>query len=95
MLKYATVVCGVLVGSAAFGADGPVTINGCTSSGVENCVFITSPQGTYALFVAPPRPEPGRGISVKGTISNDPNICMSGPGIKVESWSYSEQPCAK
>jgi len=62
---------------------------------VENCVFITSPQGTYALFVTPPRPEPGRGISVKGTISNDPNICMSGPGIKVESWSYSEQPCPK
>ena len=95
MLKTVFVAGGLLAASAAFGADGPVTIGGCTSSGVEGCLFITSPQGKYALFVKPPRPDPGRGISVTGTISNDPNICMAGPGIKVETWSYNEQQCPK
>jgi hypothetical protein len=93
MLKNAIIVCALLLASTAFGADGPVTIKGCTSSGVEGCLFITSPQGNYPLFVKPPRPDPGRGISVTGTISNDPNICMAGPGIKVSTWSYSDQQC--
>jgi hypothetical protein len=93
MLKTAIIGCGVALASSAFAADGPVTINGCTSSEVEGCIFVTSPQGKYALFVKPPRPDPGRGISVTGTISNDPNICMAGPGLKVTSWSYSDQQC--
>jgi hypothetical protein len=95
MLKNAMLIFALLTASTAFAADGPVTINGCTSTGVENCLFIDSPQGKYALFVKPPRPDPGRGISVTGAISNDPNICMAGPGIKVETWSYSEQQCPK
>jgi hypothetical protein len=93
MLKKALIACALLSTPAAFAADGPITIEGCTSSEVEGCLFITSPQGKYALFVKPPRPDPGRGISVTGTISNDPNICMAGPGIKVETWSYSAQQC--
>jgi hypothetical protein len=95
MLKTAILTFALLTASAAFAADGPVTINGCTSTGVENCLFIDTPQGKNALFVKPPRPDPGRGISVTGAISNDPNICMAGPGIKVETWSYSEQQCPK
>jgi hypothetical protein len=95
MLRNLMAACGLLLASAAFGADGPVTIGGCTSSGVEGCLFITSPQGKYALFVKAPHPDPGRGISVTGTISNDPNICMTGPGIKVETWTYSDQQCPK
>jgi hypothetical protein len=95
MLKRAIFVCGLLSSSVAIGAAGPITISGCTATGVENCLFITSPQGTYSLYIAPPRPEPGRGISVTGTINNGPNICMTGPGIKVETWNYSELPCPK
>jgi hypothetical protein len=95
MLKNALVTCGLLASSAAFGADGPVTMSGCVSGGVEGCLFITSPQGKYALFVTAPGPEPGRGISVTGTVGNGPNICMSGPGIKVGTWSYRDLPCAK
>ena len=64
MLKNAMLTFALLAASAAFAADGPVTINGCTSPGVENCLFIDTPQGKYALFVKPPRPDPGRGISV-------------------------------
>jgi hypothetical protein len=93
MLKNAMVACVLLFAPAAFAADGSVTINGCTSSEVEGCLFIASPQGKYALFVKPPRPDPGRGISVTGTVSSDPNICMAGPGIKVETWSYSDKQC--
>ena len=93
MLKNAMVTCALLFAPAAFAADGSVTVNGCTSSEVEGCLFVTSPQGKYASFVKPPRPDPGRGISVTGTVSSDPNICMAGPGIKVETWSYSDQQC--
>jgi hypothetical protein len=93
MLKNTLVATALLFAPAAFAADGPVTIKGCTSSEVEGCLFITSPQGKYALFVKPPRHDPGRGISVTGTVSSDPNICMAGPGIKVETWSYNDQQC--
>ena len=95
MLKNTMIACAMLASSAAFGADRPVMINGCSSAGVEGCLFINSPQGTYALYVKPPVPGPGRGITVTGTISNDPNICMTGPGIRVQKWSYSDQDCSK
>jgi hypothetical protein len=72
MLKNAIVVCLLIVNSAALAADKHVTIKGCASAGVENCLFITSPQGRYALYVTPPRPVPGRGIRVTGTISERP-----------------------
>ena len=95
MLKNALIACALSVSSAAFCADEHVTISGCASGGVEGCVFIASPQGTYALFVSPPRPAAGRGIRVTGTINNGPNICMTGPGIKVEKWTYTHRNCQK
>jgi hypothetical protein len=95
MLRIAIITCVLLASAAAFGADGPITINGCVTSGVEGCLFIKSPQGSYALYVAPPRPDPGRGIGVTGTVSNGPNLCMAGPGIKVDKWSYNLLPCEK
>ena len=66
MLKTAIAACALRAGSAAFGADGPVTINSCASSGVEGCPLITSPQGTYALYASPPRPDPGKGHKCEG-----------------------------
>jgi hypothetical protein len=95
MLKNAIVVCLLIVNSAVLAADKHVTIKGCASAGVENCLFITSPQGRYALHVTPPRPVPGRGIRVTGTISDGPNICMTGPSIKVETWRYTHLHCPK
>src|SRR5579863_416731 len=82
MLKNAMLIFTLLTASAAFAADGSVTINGCTSTGVENCLFIDTPQGKYALFVKPPRPDPGRGISVTGAISNDPISAWRGQASK-------------
>ena len=95
LLKRAMVAGLLLAGSMAFATEEHVTISGCTSTGVEGCIFLSSPQGSYALYVAAPRPLPRRGVSVTGTISDGPNICMAGPGIKVEKWSYTNLDCPK
>jgi hypothetical protein len=93
MLRNAIMVCALLTSSAAFSADGPIVMRGCTSGGVEGCLFVKSPKGTYALYIAEPRPEQGRGISMTGTINNGPNICMTGPGIQVAKWHYIHRRC--
>jgi hypothetical protein len=72
-----------------------ITTSGCTSGTVEGCLILKSPRGNYTLYVAPPRPLPGRGVTVTGTISNGPNFCMAGPGIVVQKWNYNRLHCPK
>ena len=93
MLKNAMLIFALLTASTAFAADGPVTINGCTSTGVENCLFIDTPQGKYALFVEPPRPDPGRGRDQRERSATIPISAWRGRAIKVETWMYSQQQC--
>lgn len=98
MLKAAIVACAFITCTAAFAAD-HITLRGCVTGDVEECVFITAPEGTYALDVSR-KPKPGRGISVTGTTGSSPRKCransgVSVSGIKVERWSYVHLQCAK
>jgi len=94
---------GLLSGTAVAGEDpfplvGPmkqITTSGCVSGRVEGCLFLKSPKGKYSLYVMAPRPSPGRGINVTGLVSGGPNICMAGPGIVVQKWSYNRLRCPK
>ena len=95
VLRTLIFACGMLASSIAFGADESITTSGCVSGGVEGCLFLASPKGNYALYIKAPRPSPGRGVTVTGTISNGPNICMTGPGIVVTKWEYNQLQCAK
>jgi hypothetical protein len=86
----------VLTATSAFAA-GPktVVISGCTTGGVEGCMFLNTPQLRYALYASPPRPAVGRGVTVNGTIEEGPGICLFTPGIRVQRWSYNKLRCPK
>jgi hypothetical protein len=72
-----------------------ITASGCTSGTVEGCLLLKSPGGNYTLYVMQPRPLPGRGVTVTGVVDNGPNICMAGPGIRVQKWNYNRLHCPK
>jgi hypothetical protein len=96
MKIFVLACCGALMMSSAALAADRITISGCTSSGPEGCLFLKTVNvwgKSYPLFVAPPRPAPGRGVTVTGTLTNNPSMCFATPGIKVQRWHYNRLPC--
>ncbi|MGJ5180920.1 hypothetical protein ACQR16_23145 [Bradyrhizobium oligotrophicum] len=95
MFASAVAVVMVLVAAPAFAAGGQIIINGCTTSWIEGCTFLNTPAQRYALLVNPPKPAPGRGVTVRGVIDEGINICMFQPAIKVLRWNYNRMRCPK
>ena len=93
MLKATIIVGALLVSTAAFSQE--VTMRGCVTGAPEGCLVLKSPHGSYTLYVVPPRPAPGRGITATGTISHFPDFCMMGPGLKVAKWHYNRMRCPR
>jgi len=86
----------MLMATSALAAGAKTAVfNGCTSGGVEGCLFLNTPQLRYALHVMPPRPAVGRGITVWGTIDDRLGVCMFTPAIRVQKWSYNKMRCPK
>ncbi len=95
MLKITTVAALVLMATSALAAEPKVRVSGCTSGGVEGCLFLNTPSQRYALYVKPPRPALGRGVTVVGTIDKRVGVCMFQPAILVQKWNYNRMHCPK
>lgn len=95
MLRSMVSIGFILVAAQAVAAESPITVSGCTSGGVEGCIFLATPAQRYALLVNAPKPALGRGVTVRGVLSDEINICMSGAAIKVQRWSYNRMRCPK
>lgn len=70
-------------------------VSGCTTGGIEGCIFLNTPMQRYALLVNPPRPALGRGVTVRGVLDEGPGICMFQQSIRVLRWNYNKLRCPK
>ena len=95
MLRSVVSIGFILMAAQAVAAERPIAVSGCTSGGIEGCIFLGTPGQRYALLVNAPKPALGRGVTVRGVISDEPNFCMSGAAIKVQRWNYNRMRCPK
>jgi hypothetical protein len=87
MLRAVVPIGVIPMAAQAVAAERPITVSGCTSGGIEGCIFLNKPGQRYALLVNAPKPALGRGVTVKGVLDDGPSLCMFSPAIKVQRWN--------
>jgi hypothetical protein len=87
MLDLAAAVL-ALAAAASAAAAADVTVSGCARAGVEaGCVVISGADGTlYNISAAQPRPQPGSGGQVTGTVSSNLSACQQGVILAPATW---------
>jgi len=77
-------------------ADGPITVSGCASAGVEGkCVILKTADGRVCnISAAKTSPSIGTYGQIKGTLKSDGvSTCMQGQIISPAAWTQTGQKC--
>lgn len=93
-LTAAVILCAVAGSAVAQGQK--VTVTNCPYPGVNtSCMMINDKNGTvYNITSAKPKPKLNdRAITVTGTVSADPSICLQGISLKDIKWKATKQRC--